>query len=556
MEKVWLKSYPPMVASVINPDIFASLNEVFEEACQKYGPQQAFSNWGNTLSYKAWFAKAQDFASYLQNELHLKPGDRFAIMLPNLIQYPVAIMGAWLAGLVVVNINPLYTARELEVILKDAEPKVLLVLENFASVVEKAGHDITLPHIIVSHMGDMFAFPKNYIFNYVVRHVKHMVPPYILENCTFFTQALKKGRHTTYSKPMLRGDDIALLQYTGGTTGIPKGAMLTHRNMIANTEQVLAWLAPFVKMGEETIVTALPLYHVFSLTANLLVFLRLGAKNILITNPKDIPAFIKQLKGLTFTAFTGVNTLFNALANHPKFANLDFSKLRIVVSGGMALQKKVAERWLKVTRVVALEAYGLTEASPAICINPINTQDFNGSIGLPLPNTDVSIRNEFGQELPTNSVGELWARGPQIMKGYWNNPSETQQVLNVDGWLKTGDIAVIDERGFVSLVDRKKDLILVSGFNVYPNEVEGVIALMASVLEVAVVGVDNEMRGEIVKAFIVKKQAELTKEQILAHCRENLTSYKVPKEIEFVKELPKSTIGKILRRALKNPGQS
>jgi long-chain acyl-CoA synthetase len=550
MEKVWLKHYQPGVPFEINPDAYSSLNEIFENSCEQYGDQVAYINLGNSLTYNALEKKTRQFAGYLQSVLGMKKGDRVALMMPNILQYPIAMFGALRAGLIVINVNPLYTIRELEHQLVDSEAQAIVVLANFALNIEKILGKTCLKHVIITEIGDCFPFPKSFLVNWFVKYIKRMVPNWSIPNYIKFKDTLRLDKQNTFHKPEVSGEDVAYLQYTGGTTGIAKSAILTHRNMVANLEQASAWIKPFLSSGKEIIITAIPLYHIFSLTANCLIFMKIGATNILITNPRDIPSFIKELSQYQYTTITGVNTLYNALLSNPKFAELNFSSLRIALGGGMPVQQAIAEQWKKVTNSTLIEAYGLTEASPAVCISPLNLTSFNGSVGLPIPSTNISIRNEDGQELSFDQPGELWVKGPQVMKGYWNRPDETKDAIR-DGWLRTGDIATVDENGFVKIVDRKKDMILVSGFNVYPTEVEDVIAMMAGVSEVAVIGVPLKESGEMVKAFIVPKNGSLTAQQIREHCRKQLTAYKVPKEIEFRSELPKSNVGKILRRALR-----
>ncbi len=549
MEKVWLKNYQPGVPAVIDPARFASLNEMFLETCNRFKDKAAFTNLNQAITFAELEEKTRFFAAYLQSALGLKIGDRIALMMPNLLQYPIALFGALRAGLIVVNVNPLYTPRELEYQLSDAECDAIIVLANFANTLAKVLKKVKIKHIIVTEVGDILPFPKALLVNWVVKYLKKMVPAWKIPGHQKFREALALGAKQKFVKPIITGEDIAFLQYTGGTTGIAKGAMLTHRNMVANIEQTSAWIKPAVKPGEEIIITALPLYHIFSLTANCFTFMRVGALNVLITNPRDIKGFIKILGRYRFTAITGVNTLFNALLNQPAFANLDFSALRIALGGGMSIQRAVALRWKAITKVPLLEAYGLTETCPAVCINPFNLKDYNGSIGLPISSTDICIRDDRGLELGFNTPGELCVRGPQVMRGYWKLHVDTEDVLQ-DGWLRTGDIATVDEEGYVRIVDRKKNMILVSGFNVYPNEVEDVIAMMPQVLEVAVIGVPRE-DGEKVKAFIVKKDPHLTAEWVKEYCHTQLTGYKVPKEIEFCSELPKSNVGKILHRVLR-----
>lgn len=554
MEKIWLKNYEEGVPAEINPDTYSSLVEAFEESFTQFSSRPAYVNMGEYLTYREIDELSLAFAAFLQS-LGLKKGDRFAIMMPNLLQYPVSMIAALRCGLMVVNINPLYTARELENQLKDSGATAIIVLANFAHTVQQVYAKTDLKHIILTEIGDLFSWPKSTVVNLVVKYIKKMVPACHIPNVITFKKGLKLGKKLSklsFQKPDIKGEDVAFLQYTGGTTAtLAKGTMLTHRNMVANLEQAYHWIKSVESTTNEMIITALPLYHIFSLTANCLTFMKRGALNVLITNPRDMSSFLKDLKKYHFAAFTGVNTLFNALLHQEEFAKLDFSRLRLSLGGGMAVQKAVAERWKAVTGCPLLEAYGLTETSPAACINPIHLKEYNGSIGLPVSSTEISIRDENEQELPINTPGELCIRGPQVMKGYWNKPEETKIALK-NGWLHTGDIATIDEEGFVRIVDRKKDLIVVSGFNVYPNEVEDVIALMPEVKEVAVVGIPtNEATGEMVKAFIVKKDQTLTSKAIVEHCRKLLTGYKIPKEVEFRNELPKSAVGKILRRSLR-----
>ena len=488
----------------------------------------------------------------LQGELGLGPGARVALMMPNCLQYPVAMFGVLRAGLTVVNVNPLYTARELEHQLKDAGCEAIVIVENFAHTLQDVLPSTPVRYVVTTGLGDLLGFPKSLLVNFVVRHVKKMVPAWSLPGSIAFREALAKGAAHPLRPVTLGHEDLAFLQYTGGTTGVAKGAMLTHGNIVANLQQAHAWIGPYVREGEELIVTALPLYHIFSLTANCLTFFKIGAKNLLITNPRDIPGFIAELAKVRFTAITGVNTLFNALLNHPDFEKLDFSSLRLALGGGMAVQQAVAERWKAVTGRPLAEAYGLTETSPAVCINPLDLPAFNHSIGLPISSTEISLRDDEGYEVPVGEPGELCVKGPQVMKGYYNRPEDTARVFTRDGYLRTGDVAVIAPDGYVRIVDRKKDMILVSGFNVYPNEVEDVVASHPGVLEVAALGVPDERSGEAVKIFVVRKDPTLTAEALIAHCRQGLTGYKVPHYVEFREELPKSNVGKILRRALRD----
>lgn len=553
MEKIWLKSYPADVPAEINPDAYKSLADLFDKTCRKYSEKPAFANMGTVMTYGELDQAANHFAAYLQKKLHCQKGDRLAIMIPNLLQYPVAVFGAFVAGMTVVNVNPLYTARELEHQLRDSGATVIVVLANFAHVLQEIVKNTQVKHVIVTEIGDMYPPVKRVIVNAAVKYIKKMVPNWNIPGAIKFTTVMKLGRKKNPDPVPLTGQDAAFLQYTGGTTGIAKGAILTHRNMVANVEQASAWIHPFLDEGAETIITALPLYHIFSLTANCLVFLKNGSLNVLITNPRDIKGFVKELSHYQFTALTGVNTLFNALLHNDDFSKLNFSKFKLALGGGMAVQRAVAERWIGITGKPLLEAYGLTETSPAVTINPLDMKIFNGSIGLPVPSTEISIRDDAGNELPIGEIGELCVRGPQVMQGYWHRPDETQKVMMSDGFLRTGDVACFDEKGFIYLKERKKDMILVSGFNVYPNEIEDVIAKHPGVLEVAVVGVPNENSGEVVKAFIVKKDPMLQADDIIHFCREYLTGYKVPKMIEFRRELPKSNVGKILRRELRQP---
>jgi long-chain acyl-CoA synthetase len=552
MEKIWLKSYPEGIPAEIDVNEFQSIGDLFEKGVRKFGERTAYVNMGRGITYAELGKLSARFAAYLQSELKLPKASRVALMMPNMLQYPIAMFGVLRAGYIVVNVNPLYTARELEHQLRDSGAEAIVIVENFASTLEHVLPKVKIPHVIVTSLGEMLGFPKGAIVNLVVRHVKKMVPAWNIAGHVSFSETLSKGRSHQLSPVDVGQDDIAYLQYTGGTTGVAKGAVLTHGNIIANLQQAHAWIGPFLHEGDELIITALPLYHIFSLTANCLTFFKLGATNVLITNPRDIPGFVKELAKYKFTAITGVNTLFNALLNNPDFAKLDFSRLHVSLGGGMAVQQAVAEKWRKVTGKPLIEAYGLTETSPAVSINPLDLPEFNHSIGLPVSSTEVSIRDDEGKEVPLGQAGELCVRGPQVMRGYWNRPDDTAQAFTPDGFLRTGDIATIDEKGFIRIVDRKKDMILVSGFNVFPNEVEDVVASHPGVLEVAAVGVPDEHSGEAVKLFVVRKDSSLTKEAIIAHCRENLTAYKVPHLIEFREELPKTNVGKILRRLLRD----
>ena len=552
MEKVWLKSYPPGVPAQIDTAAFTSIGDMFEQSCRKFADRDAYINMGKSIRYAELERLSAQFGAYLQSELKLPQGTRIALMMPNLLQYPIAMYGALRAGYTIVNCNPLYTSRELEHQLSDSGAEAIVIVENFAHTLQHALPNTGIKHVIVTQLGDMLGGLKGMLVNLVVKHVKKMVPAWSLPGHVRFKDTLTSGARHALTPVSVTHDDIAYLQYTGGTTGVAKGAVLTHRNVLSNLQQAHAWIKPFLSEGGEVIITALPLYHIFSLTANCLTFFKIGATNVLITNPRDIPGFVKELGKVRFSAVTGVNTLFNALLHHPDFAKLDFSALRITLGGGMAVQQAVADRWLEVTGKPLIEAYGLTETSPAVTINPLNLTSFNHSIGLPVPSTDISIRDDDGKEVPVGQPGELCVKGPQVMRGYWNRDEETARVMTPDGFLKTGDVATVDEAGFVRIVDRKKDMILVSGFNVYPNEVEDVVASHPGVLEVAAVGVPSEHSGEAVKVFVVLKDKALTKEALIAHCKQNLTGYKVPHLVEFRDELPKTNVGKILRRALRD----
>ena len=552
-ERPWLENYPAGVPEQIDVSQYASVPAVLEEAFTRFSDRPAFASFGRQLSYGQIDEMSRQFAGYLTGVLKLGKGDRIAIMMPNVLQYPIALFGALRAGLVVVNTNPMYTARELKHQLEDAGARAIVVLDNFAGTLQHVVAETQVQHVITTGIGDLLGFPKGPLINFVLKHVKKMVPAFDLPQAVRFRDALARGAAHPLQPVTLTHDDIAFLQYTGGTTGVAKGAMLTHGNMVANMLQAAAWIGTdLVKPGEEVIITALPLYHIFSLTANGLVFMRLGGLNWLITNPRDMPGFVKELRKSGFTALTGVNSLFNGLLNTPGFSELDFSKLHLTLGGGMAVQRAVAERWKKITGCTLAEAYGLTETSPAVCINPLDLKEYNGSIGLPVPSTNVAIWSEDGTPLPVGEVGELMVHGPQVMKGYWNRPDETAKVLGADGWLHTGDIAKMDANGYFYIVDRKKDMILVSGFNVYPNEVEDAVMAHPGVLEVAAVGVPDEHSGEVVKLFVVRKDPNLTEEALKQFCRENLTGYKRPKLIEFRDSLPKSNVGKILRRELRD----
>jgi long-chain acyl-CoA synthetase len=548
----WLASYPAGVPAEVDLDEFPSIVSILESSCDRFRSNVAFENMKVELTYDDIDRLSRDFAAYLIHDVKLKKGDRVAIMLPNILQYPVALFGVLRAGMTVVNTNPMYTARELRHQLTDSGASAIIVLDNFASVLQEVIADTSVRQVITTGVGDMLGFPKKLIVNFVLKYVKKAVPDYDLPGSIRFADALAAGKGRPLPQIDVQHGDIAFLQYTGGTTGVAKGAMLTHRNLVANMQQSSVWLGTNVKPGSEHIITALPLYHIFALTANCLVFMKFGGVNHLITNPRDMPGFVKDLGRIPFTAITGVNTLFNGLLNTPGFDALDFSKLHLSLGGGMAVQRAVAERWKAATGCTLVEAYGLTETSPACCMNPLDLNEFNGAIGLPISSTEVSIQDEDGNELGVGEVGELCVRGPQVMKGYWQRPEETAKVINAKGWLLTGDMAKMDEKGFFYIVDRKKDMILVSGFNVYPNEIEDVVVTHPGVLECAAVGVPDDKSGEAVKIVVVKKDPALTAEDIKAHCKVNLTGYKLPRYVEFRTELPKSNVGKILRRELRD----
>jgi long-chain acyl-CoA synthetase len=555
VEKIWLKHYPRGVPAEIDVNAYASVREVFEEVCAKYATRPAFSCMGKTLTFAELDTLSATFGAYLQS-IGCGKGARIALMMPNILQYPVCLFGTLRAGCTVVNVNPLYTARELEHQLNDAGAEVIVVVENFAHTLAEVVAKTKVRQVIVTTIGEMLGF-KGLIVDFVLRYVKKMIPAYSLPGSIRLKDALSQGRGHSLNRLPLGHDDIAFLQYTGGTTGVAKGAVLLHRNIVANMLQSGAWVKPTLENGRrEIVMTPLPLYHIFSLTANCLVFMSVGGENVLIPNPRDIPGFVKEMTRYRFTAFTGVNTLFNALLNNPDFTKLDFSSLKLTLGGGMAVQEAVAVRWKQVTGCTLVEAFGLTETSPAATINPFDIPEYNGSIGLPIPSTEITMRDDDGRDVPLGKPGELCIRGPQVMAGYWQRPEETANVMTADGFFKTGDIGIMDERGFVRIVDRKKDMILVSGFNVYPNEIEGVVATHPGVLECAAVGVPDAKSGEAVKLFIVRKDDNLTDADVLAHCREHLTGYKCPREVEFRKELPKTNVGKILRRQLRDEAKA
>lgn len=556
MDKRWFEQYQKGVPHEIDTNQYSSLVALFKESCTRYAKRLSYTNMGNSITFEELNTLSRNLAAYLQ-QLNLEKGARIAIMLPNVLQYPVALFAILRAGYIVVNTNPLYTTDEFVHQMNDAEAEAIIVLANFAKTVEKGLSSIpTLKHVIVTEIGDLFPMIKRIVVNSIIKYVKKMVPAYQIPHAVAFNYALMEGQQSTLHHVELTHDDIAFLQYTGGTTGVSKGAILTHGNMVANVLQADSWISPIGLHDDEIIVTAIPLYHVFSLTANCLTFLKEGARNILITNPRDIGNFIKEIKSIRFSAITGVNTLFNALLNNPQFKEVDFSRLKIALSGGMTLQKSVAIKWLEVTKAPILEAYGLTETSPAAIMNPMNLIEYTGSIGVPISSTDVIILDDNEHEVPIGTSGEICIKGPQVTQGYWKRPDETALVFTHHGYLKTGDIGKMDEEGFIYLVDRKKDMLLVSGFNVYPNEIEQVIGMHPGVLEVGVVGIFDKDSGERVKACIVKKDPSLTAEQIISYCREHLTAYKVPKEVVFYEELPKTNVGKILRRALKDTQES
>lgn len=552
MEKIWLKNYPAGVPAEIDPDQYQSIVELFELNCEKYSSYPSFYNLGVTFTFKELNELSRDFAAYLQQDLLLKKGERLAIMLPNVLQYPIVLFGALRAGLTVVNVNPLYTEPELTHQLQDAKVDAIVVLENFAHIVEQSLVHVTIKNVIVANINDFFSPIKAFAANLLLKYVHRKIPRWHIPYAVSFKTVMKKGKQLPLLSVSIGHNDIAFLQYTGGTTGLAKGAMLTHRNIIANIEQGYAWFHSCFCLGKEVIITALPLYHTFSLLVNCLLYVtKVGGVNVLITNPRDVPKMIKEIAKFKFTCITGVNTLFNALLNDTKFSQLDFSQLKLSIGGGMAVQHAVAEQWQQVTGSVLLEGYGLTEASPCIAVNSPDTKSYTGTIGVPLPSTEVKILDNQGHEVALGMSGELAVKGPQVMKGYWQQQEETQKVFTKDGWLLTGDIASVDEQGRLRILERKKDMILVSGFNVYPNEIEDVLAAIPGIKEAAVIGVSDEHTGEAVKAFVVKNHDALTAEEIAHCCRVSLTAYKVPKQIVFCKELPKSNVGKILRRALK-----
>jgi len=553
MDKIWLNQYPEGIPAEVNVNEYSSLKEILEKSCARFSELPAYGNMGVSISYRELDRASTAFGAYLQKVLGLQRGERVAIMLPNLLQYPVALFGALRAGLTVVNTNPQYTPRELEHQLKDSGATAIVVLENFAQTLQQVLGRTQVRHVITTQVGDLFPAFKAFLTNLVVKHVKKMVPEWHIAKTTPFTAALRIGREQKLADVAIGRDDLAFLQYTGGTTGVAKGAMLTHGNMVANVVQVGAWIARDLLDGKETAIIPLPLYHVYALTTNL-VFMKIGSHTILITNPRDMPAFIETLKKTPFTTMIGVNTLYNALLNAPGFGEINSRGLKLVSAGGMAVQRAVAERWKQATGIPIVEGYGLTETAPVAISNALNIKDWTGTIGLPIPSTEAAVLDEEGNVFPVGQMGEICIRGPQVMKGYWQRPDETQKVFTKDGWFRTGDMGIMDEKGYFKITDRKKDMIIVSGFKVFPNEVEDVVTMHPGVLEVAAIGVHDEKSGEIVKIVVVKKDPALTEAELLAHCKQHLTGYKVPKIVEFRTEpLPKTNVGKILRRMLREP---
>lgn len=552
MEKIWFDNYPPNAEKTIDVTKYESLVEMFEAAVKRHPDMPAYINMGQVLTFRKLEERSRAFAAYLQNELRLEKGDRVALMMPNLLQYPIALFGALRAGLVIVNVNPLYTPRELEHQLNDSGAKAIIIVSNFAATLEKVVFNTQVEHVILTRMGDQLSFGKRTLVNFVVKYIKKLVPKYKLPHAVSFREALSIGKQRQYVKPNLESSDLAFLQYTGGTTGVAKGAMLTHANMVANVFQA-KWVAqPLLKDAKVRVAAIpLPMYHVFALSVNCLLFIELGITGLLITNPRDIPGFVKELKKQRIVALCGVNTLFNALLNNEHFKEVDFSALRLSVGGGAAIQSAVAKRWFETTGCHIIEGYGMTECSPLIAASRWDSTEHTGSIGVPVPNTDIRIMDDAGNEVPMGERGELWVKGPQVMKGYWNRPEDTAEVLH-DGWMATGDIVEMGQDLNLRIVDRKKDMIIVSGFNVYPNEIEDVVAHNPKVNEVVAVGVPHPVSGEIIKIFVTKKDESLTREELRSYCRQFLTGYKIPKEIEFRDELPKTNVGKILRRVLRD----
>ncbi len=550
-DQVWLKEYPAGVPKTVDIAAYSSVADVVDKACEKFRKLPAFECLGTEFSYDDVDRLSQDFASYLQNVLQLNKGDRVAVMMPNLLQYPVAIFGILRAGMVVVNVNPLYTPRELEHQLKDSGARAIVIIENFCTTLQEVLGKTKVEAVLTTQIGDMAAFPKSLITNFVIKRVKKLVPAWDMPGAIPFRTALARGKAQPYNRVGLTHEDVAFLQYTGGTTGLSKGATLSHGNIVGNLMQMRAWMGGELKEGEDLIITALPLYHIFALTVNCLLFVSVGAKNVLIPNPRDMPGFVKELKRHRFTAFTGVNTLFNGLLNTPGFDAVDFSTLKFTVGGGAAVQQSVAEKWRAATGKALTEGYGLSETSPGVCFGPLDKPDWNGTIGLPLPGTFVSLRDDDDNEVALGEPGELCVKGPQVMQGYWKKPEENAKSFTRDGLFKTGDMATMDAKGYFKIVDRKKDMILVSGFNVYPNEIEDVVARHPGVLECACIGMPDAKTGEAVKVFVVKKDPALTVESLKEHSKELLTGYKVPKVFEFIEALPKSNVGKILRKELR-----
>ena len=551
VDRIWLESYPEGVPAEINPDRYASINDILDQACRQFANLPAFTCMGKTLSYAELDRLAMAFARYLQGTLKLAKGERVAVMMPNILQYPVAVFGILRAGLTVVNCNPLYTPRELEHQLKDSGASAIVIVENFAQTLEQVIGKTSIKQVITTQLGDLLGFPKSFMVNYVVKHKKKLVPAWNLPGAISLKAAMAAGRSANFTPAAMTGSDLAFLQYTGGTTGVSKGAMLTHRNLVANMEQVSSWTGGKLEVGREVVIQPLPLYHIFALSSSL-VFMKLGCENVLIPNPRDVARFINELTSRRWNVLTGVNTLFNTLLNAPGFDKIDFSGLKLALGGGMAVQRAVAEQWKAVTGKALIEAYGLTETSPAACMNPMTLENFNGCIGLPISSTIMTIRDDDENILPAGERGEICIQGPQVMQGYWQRPEETAKVMAKDGAFKTGDIGIMDERGFFKIVDRKKDMILVSGFNVYPNEIEDVVASCPGVLEVCAVAAADEKSGEVVRVVIVKKDTALTKERVMEHCKANLTGYKLPRIVEFWDELPKTNVGKVLRREVKD----
>jgi long-chain acyl-CoA synthetase len=550
VEKIWLKNYDPRVPVDIDPDRYSSIVDIFEQSIAKYSSNVSYINMGKSITFAELDSLSRDFAAYLQSS-GLKKGDAVAIMMPNLIQYPVALFGILRAGMTVVNVNPLYTPRELQHQLSDSNSKAIVVIENIACTLSDVIKNTAIETVLLTSLGDMLSPLRKVFTNFAAKYVKKMIPAFDLPNAVRFLDALKQGNKQSYERPEITGDALAFLQYTGGTTGVSKGAMLTHRNIVANLEQTSTILENVIEPGKELVVTALPLYHIFALQGNCLTYMKFGSPNLLITNPRDMPGFVAEMAKYPFTVITGVNTLFNGLLNTPGFADLDFSRLKFSLGGGAAVQRPVAERWQKLTGLVLLEGYGLTECCPTVTVNPPQLEAYKGSIGMPVPSTDIKLVDDDGNEVAMGEAGEMLVKGPQVMKGYLNRPEATDEMI-VDGWLATGDIAKCDEDGYFYIVDRKKDMILVSGFNVFPNEIEEVAAMHEDVLEAAAIGVPHEVSGEIVKLVVVRKNPDLSEKDLILHCRKHLTGYKIPKIVEFIEELPKSNVGKILRRELRD----